>query len=127
MPLPHAIIAGGMIASNARRTSENAGKNSATNVAHDARQQAESLALDVEKLYMITEALWSIIKQQSNFDDKVLRDLISGIETRDGIANGRRKREARPDCPECGRKIIGGNKKCLYCGAVPEMDPFKRY
>jgi len=95
--------------------------------ADEARRQVESLSLDVEKLYMITEALWSIVKKQNNITDDHLLELIKGIDMRSGKLDGRRKREVRPDCQECGRKMISKSTICLYCGAIAKLDPFKKY
>ena len=92
-----------------------------------ARLLSESLALDVEKLYMITEALWTIVKKQNNITDDHLLELIKGIDMRSGKLDGRRKKEVRPDCQQCGRKMISKSTICLYCGTVAKLDPFKKY
>jgi hypothetical protein len=95
--------------------------------ANETSIQAEALAMDVEKLYMITEALWSIIKFQSKLTDDHLSDLIAEIDMRSGRLDGRRKREERPDCQQCGKKMISKSTTCLYCGTVAKLDPFKKY
>jgi len=124
---PDPIILGGIVASGVRNAVDNANKTSAANVAHDTRQQAEAIALDVEMLFMITEVLWHIVKQQNNLTDEMLSDWVDEIDARDGIINGRRPKEQRPDCANCGRKTIAGNKKCLYCGTAIKLDLFKKY
>jgi len=96
-------------------------------IADEARMKVDALAQDVEKLYMITEALWSIVKFQSKLTDDHLSDLVKEIDMRDGKPDGRRKREERPDCQQCGRKMISKSTICLYCGAVAKLDPFKKY
>ncbi|MCL1888066.1 MAG: hypothetical protein FWF96_04260 [Kiritimatiellaeota bacterium] len=95
--------------------------------AHELRLQADALALEVEKLYMITEALWTLVKRQAGLTDRQLLGLVKDIDLRSGKLDGRRKRETRPDCPECGRKMLSRSSLCLYCGAVVELDPFKKY
>lgn len=95
--------------------------------AQELRLQTAALTLDVEKLYMITEALWSIIKQQNNLTDGHLLDLIREIDERSGKLDGRRKKEAPADCPQCNRRIMSHSTLCLYCGTVVELDPFKKY
>ena len=89
--------------------------------------QNESLQADIERLFMITEALWTIIKQHTDLNDDHLDNLIGEIDMRDGKPNGRRKKEERPECPACKRKAIGQHKNCLYCGATIKLDPFKKY
>ena len=89
--------------------------------------QNANLQADVERLFMITEALWTIAKTQCGLKDEQFDQLVTEIEMRDGKANGRRKQEERPDCPACKRKAIGQHKSCLYCGAAIKLDPFKKY
>ena len=96
-------------------------------IAEDARLRSEDLMLDVEKLFMITEALWTVVKKQNNLKDENLHELINEIDMRGGKIDGRRKKEERPNCTQCGRKIMGRNTVCLYCGATAKLDPFKKY
>jgi len=100
---------------------------SAKRNADEALIKTEDLALDVEKLYMITEALWTLLKMRGDFTDDHLLKLIKEIDMRDGKPDGRRKRETRPDCQNCGRKMISKSTICLYCGATVKLDPFKKY
>ena len=95
--------------------------------AEETRIQNEEMAYDIEKLFMITEALWSIIKKQNGLKDDDLIELINDIDKRSGKADGRRAKEERPNCPQCNRKIMARNTVCLYCGTVAKLNPFKRY
>ena len=121
------LSTGLLIASEIRRAVDNANKNVTTRISESARQQNEAVALDLERLYMITEALWTIIKTQNNLTDENLTEIINDIDARSGKVDGRRKKEMRPDCPQCGRKMIGKNTTCLWCGATVKLEPFKKY
>ncbi len=112
----------------ARRTSD-AGENAARTAA-DVRRQGELLQCDVEKLFMLTEALWTILKEKHGYTDEELMGRVNEIDLRDGKLDGKVTTEkVQPDCTHCGRKIIGKRPVCLYCGAeVARVDlpPFSR-
>ncbi|MCL1910125.1 MAG: hypothetical protein FWG05_04220 [Kiritimatiellaeota bacterium] len=116
-----------VFASQVRNAAKEVKNNRIISVAEEARQQNEAVALDVERLFMITEALWTIIKTQNNLTDENLTEIINDIDARSGKVDGRRKKEMRPDCPQCGRKMIGKNTTCLWCGATVKLEPFKKY
>ncbi len=99
----------------------------ASRVATDVRTQNEFMKSDVEKLFMLTEALWTILKEQHGYSDDDLVERIQEIDMRDGKLDGKvAKEKIRPDCPQCGRKLMGKRPVCLYCGAEVALDPFKR-
>ncbi len=60
---------------------------------------------DVEKLLMITEALWTIIKEQLGYEDEELIRRIEEIDMRDGKLDGKVKGSVNPLCPECQRVL----------------------
>lgn len=89
--------------------------------------QNEAILFDLEKLFMITEALWTILKQQHGYTDEHLVETIQGIDLRDGKLDGRvTKSSQRPTCPQCGRIISRRKARCLYCGADAPQQPFER-
>ncbi len=99
----------------------------ASRVAADVRTQNESIKCDIERLFMLTEALWTILKEQHGYTDDDLAGRIQEIDMRDGKLDGKVTQEKiRPDCPQCGRKLMGRNPVCLYCGAESTLDPFRR-
>ncbi len=76
---------------------------------------------------MITEALWSILKEQHGYSDEELVKRVSEIDMRDGALDGRVATEESRVCPECNRSHIARNRpRCLYCGARITNDPFER-
>lgn len=106
---------------------------SATEASHRASQEAsrarsenEEIKFDVEKLLMITEALWTILKEQLGYDDDELIRRVQEIDMRDGRLDGKVAPSVNPACPECGRTLIGKRPKCLYCGVEVKRDLFER-
>ncbi|MDA0991681.1 MAG: hypothetical protein O3A51_13140 [Verrucomicrobia bacterium] len=99
----------------------------ASRVASDVRTQNEGIQFDIEKLFMITEALWTLLKEQNGYTDEQLVQMIQDIDLRDGKLDGKVAKSAeRPTCTGCGRTLIRRQAKCLYCGAVTAQQPFER-
>ena len=99
----------------------------ASRVAADVRTQNEFIKCDVEKLFMLTEALWTVLKEQHGYTDEDLVQRLQEIDMRDGRLDGKvAKEKVIPDCPECGRKLMCQRPVCLYCGAELALDPFQR-
>ncbi len=89
------------------------------------RSEIAAIRLDVEKLFMITEAFWIILKDRHGYTDEQLGDMIREIDLRSGSLDGRRLKQPNPDCPKCGRTLISRHSVCLYCGSVVARDPFE--
>jgi hypothetical protein len=77
---------------------------------------------DIERLLMITEALWLFIKTQHNYTDEDLVKVITEIEMRDSQL----PKHQPVTCPACGRVNSGKRDLCIYCGKPIPMDPFAR-
>jgi len=119
------FIAGSVQRARANRAQSAAER--ASRSASEARIQNESIQFDIEKLFMITEALWEILKQHHGYTDDQLGQMIQDIDLRDGKLDGKVAKSAeRPTCNQCGRTIIQRQAKCLYCGAPAPQQPFKR-
>lgn len=98
----------------------------ASSMSQEARRESVLLRADVEKLFMIVEALWTLLKKQGGHTDEALAELIRQIDMKDGRLDGKVAKTVRPDCPKCGRKLIGNHPVCLYCGAEVMTSPFQR-
>jgi hypothetical protein len=98
----------------------------ATAVAAQARARAELLHMDVERLLMITEALWTLLKEQHGYTDDVLIRRIQQLDLRDGALDGRVAAAPPLKCPGCGRTLMRRHPRCLYCGAPVAVSPFDR-
>ena len=98
----------------------------ASKSAAQVRIQNEAITCDIEKLLMITEALWTFIKGQHGLSDEHLVKMVQDIDLRDGKLDGKVAKQENPDCPHCGRKLMKNHSICIYCGAVVNRDPFER-
>ena len=98
----------------------------AASAARQAKSQVEGLEQDVERLLMITEALWSILKEVHGYDDRELFRRVVDIDMRDGRLDGKVAKKEAPNCPHCGRKMIGAKPMCLYCGKHSIRNLFER-
>ena len=120
------LVIGGVAAGHMRRTYKQMQEQSVSMSVSEARLQAEGLAVDVDRLFMITQALWELLKEKHGYTDESLMKKITEIDLRDGKLDGKTARKERPNCPSCGRKM-GRHPTCLYCGAeAPDRCPFDR-
>lgn len=108
-------------ANRAQTTGEMASK-----LAAEVRSQNEIIIADVEKLFMITQVLWTILKEEHGYTEEDLQNRIEAIDLSDGKLDGKVAKMENPDCPQCDRKLMGKRPVCLYCGATVQRDPFER-
>ena len=91
----------------------------------DAKQAQTSVDLmqhDIDRLLMITEALWLFVKEQHGYSDEDLVKVISEIDHRDSQL----PKHVPVTCPACGRTNSGKRPICIYCGKPIPMEPFAR-
>ncbi len=85
--------------------------------AEAAKSEADLLQHDVDRLLMISEALWNFLQKQHGYSDDDLVKAVGAIDLRNSGA----ARDAQEKCPSCGRMVSAHRRLCLYCGnAVPE-------
>ncbi len=94
--------------------------------ANSAQRKADALEGDVERLLMITEALWGILKEQLNYEDDELMRRIQEIDMRDGTLDGKVSKQAPKKCKSCNRTVMKKRPQCLYCGHVNQAELFER-
>lgn len=90
------------------------------------RMQMQSARHDIERLLMITEALWSVLKEQHGYTDEELFRRVSEIDLRDGRLDGRVAPGPPSACPHCGRIMNRGRPICIFCGRASVANPFDR-
>ncbi len=95
-------------------------------VGQSARTEVELMRCDLERLLMITEALWQILKEQHGYEDAELVRRITEIDRRDGRVDGRVAAAPPVSCPRCGRTLERKRPFCLFCGQAIAHDPFAR-
>ena len=90
------------------------------------RTDMEILRSDIERLLMITEALWGILKDKHGYTDEELTNRVTEIDRRDGRVDGRVAQAPPGTCPRCNRTLERKRPFCLYCGQAIAWDPFER-
>ena len=99
---------------------------SSSGTAAAAKSEVELLKMDVERLLMITEALWTILKDEFGYEDTELTELIKQIDQQDGHLDGRVAPSEPRLCPHCNRTMERKRPICLYCGKAVNPEPFAR-
>jgi hypothetical protein len=85
--------------------------------ASEVKSEADLLKHDVDRLMMITEALWTFLKKEHGYSDDDLAKAISAIDLRNSGA----AKDVQEKCPTCGRMVSAHRRLCLYCGnPVPQ-------
>ncbi len=101
--------------------------NSARSAARRAATDVAIMQGEIERLLMITEALWGMLKEQNAFDDDELVRRITEIDLRDGKLDGRVSKKEEPRrCPTCNRVLSKKRPLCIYCGTAVRTAPFGR-
>ena len=97
---------------------------------HNSAYSKETLRIrhlehKIDKLYLITEALWLLLKEKNNLDDENLTELIAAIDLKDGHRDSKVASSGPRTCPKCGR--VNSNKQlyCIYCGTFLDTKPFE--
>lgn len=91
-----------------------------------SEQKIDALENELERVYMITEALWRIVQEKFRLDDEDLTKLLYVIDMRDGRQDGRVARQGPRTCSACGRAVARRHSHCIYCGEFIQISPFER-
>lgn len=94
--------------------------------ADDATHRVAKLEMRVEKLMLISEGLWNLLKQEHGYTDEMLINKVHEIDSEDGILNNRVAVDPPDRCPKCGKVLQKNRVTCMYCETVAETDVFKR-
>lgn len=82
-----------------------------------------SLETRLERLALITEALWTLLRERVGMTDDELLDRIRDVDLSDGVLDGKVRRGIA-DCPGCHRVLSKRHDRCIYCGAEVMRPPF---
>jgi hypothetical protein len=91
-----------------------------------ATTEVKLLKHHIERILMITEALWDILKEQHGYSDEELTKRVQQIDMRDGKLDGRVAAAGVRSCPSCKRPVSGRHLMCIYCGQAIGGDLFAR-
>jgi len=86
--------------------------------ARDVGQESDVLRHDVDRLLMITEALWMLLKKQHGYADEDLAKVVQEIDLRDGKLDGKTTKSVASPCPQCGKMNSNRYTRCIYCGTT---------
>jgi len=91
--------------------------------ARRARAELEEVQQRLERLSLMTEALWTLLRRRLGLTEQELFEIAHDLDLSDGRLDGRVRRTAAP-CVGCGRMVGKRHKKCIYCGTPIHRTPF---
>ncbi len=95
----------------------------AASAARKVRSESEALVDRVERLALMTEALWILLRDRFDVQEEELLKIARDLDLSDGKLDGRVQRAAS-ECPGCRRMVGKRHAKCLYCGTEMPRAPF---
>jgi len=78
-------------------------------------EDLNSVHEQLNRLYLITNAIWELLQEKFNLSEDELKQLILKIDSRDGKIDNKVASQPEP-CPSCQRPTLLKNKICIYCG-----------
>ena len=91
-----------------------------------ASSAATFLAQEIERLLMVSEAMWRLMKEKHGFVDEDLARMVEKVDLQDGKLDGRVARQPPAKCPRCARFVQRGRQFCIYCHGSLSESPFRR-
>ena len=107
----------GALYSQAAASQAQSDASSAQANAREAVTETELLRHDVDRLLMLTEALWGFLKQEHGYTDEQLAEAVKAIDLRDGRLDGKAAKIPPTACPQCQRLNSAKFSRCIYCGS----------
>lgn len=89
----------------------------AESAAQQVHDYARSLEQKVDRLALVTRALWEIVRDRTTVSEAMLEEKVREIDQRDGRQDGK-VGQAVTRCHNCGKVVQKGQDTCQYCGAV---------
>jgi len=99
----------------ARVNSASMQASAASGTARDANQATVDLTEQLDKLTLITMAIWELMHEKTGLTEQELMHRVKEIDLRDGKADGKVTREVSR-CSKCDRVMSPRHTRCLYCG-----------
>ncbi len=88
-------------------------------------ESVKELKQELERLSLICEALWEIVKEKQGLEDIDLIEHMTRLDLMDGKYDGKKDTVQPPvPCRRCGRILAGHHMTCLYCGETRMHKPF---
>ena len=113
---------GGAAYGNSYNDATNAGDAArARSAAQQAQDEARDLNEKLERLKLVTRALWEIVRDNTPITEAMLEAKVSEVDRRDGVVDGK-SGAVLNKCQKCNKVVQKGQDKCQYCGAVQGFD-----
>ena len=97
----------------------------ARDVARESAMSADKTRKNTERLYLVVQAMWELLKDKAGLTDADLDAKVQEIDMRDGRLDGQDSTQTDPlTCRQCGRTILSGQAQCSWCGTQAEGGPF---
>jgi len=80
-----------------------------------ATDRISELQDQLDRLLLITESMWFVLKDKLQLDDAVLMDMMKRVDMQDGKLDGKATAKAQT-CPNCNHTISARTGRCFYCG-----------
>ena len=91
----------------------------------DTKSIVRDLAARVDKLELISEALWDILREKTDLTEIDLIARVTEIDLKDGRFDRKKKKISAVKCGKCARINSKRHTHCLYCGEVFLVGPFE--
>ena len=75
----------------------------------------ENLEDNIDRLTLITQALWEILQKKVGIEESELTALIEEIDLRDGKRDGKVSKTPQK-CSKCNQSVSVKTNVCFYCG-----------
>ena len=97
----------------------------ARDVARESAMSSDKTRKNTERLYLVVQAMWELLKDKAGLTDADLDAKVQEIDMRDGRLDGQDSTQTDPlTCRQCGRTILSGQAQCSWCGTQVEGGPF---
>jgi ribosomal protein S27AE len=104
-------------AQNAMDAMDRAARDVSNRREREVSSSVEVLEDRLEKLSLVSLAMWSLIQEKTGLTEQDLMDRVKAIDLADGIEDGK-VTQTVSKCVKCGRTMSPRHRKCLYCGAA---------
>jgi hypothetical protein len=91
----------------------------------DERYSNENLRGEVERLHLVVEAMWELLKNETSLTDDQLIVEMNEVDLEDGKLDGKASLRGVDECKGCGKILQKGSATCMYCGLAHRVSPFK--
>ena len=84
-----------------------------------AISEYDKLSEEVHHLNIMLETVWTLLKKETKLTEKELKKELAAVK----LKRAKAAADAKPGaCKECGKAISRESKKCVFCGAVQEVE-----